>query len=215
MPAARRILDRLTPDPAEVRGLVVLLVSAAAATLVVVGRGAWWPSGAPGAEPGSGAAPEALAAAPTAAPAPLFVHVAGAVHAPGVVELPRGARVAAAIGEAGGATADADLAALNLARVLDDGERVLVPTRAPPGAVPSVGAAAPADTARTPDGRVDLNGAPAEVLEELPGVGPVLAARIVAWREANGPFASLDDLVEVSGIGPRVLAGLRDAAAVP
>ena len=123
----------------------------------------------------------------------LIVHVSGAVAAPGVVHLPGGARVDDALRAAGGATEEAELAAVNLARPLVDGEQIHVPL---PGEQPP-----PAE-----DG-------PAE-LEELPGVGPAIAQRILEHREKNGAFTSVDGLLEVSGIGPATLEKIRAEATV-
>lgn len=152
----------------------------------------------------------------------LVVHVVGAVHAPGLVRLAPGARVADAVDLAGGATVDADLSRLNLARPVHDGEQIRVPLpgeevadvaggRDSTASGPTRGSAAVASpTAR----RVDVNRATAAELEALPGIGPVLAERVVAHRAEHGPFASVDALTAVSGIGPRVLDGLRDHVAV-
>lgn len=134
-------------------------------------------------EPGSGAT--------------VVVHVVGEVAVPGVVELDSGARVADAIDAAGGVGPEADLAGLNLARVLVDGEQVVVPQV---GQVP----VAPAD------GRIDINTADAAALQTLPGIGEVLAQRIVTWREQNGRFGSVDELTQVSGIGPAVLDSVHE-----
>lgn len=135
---------------------------------------------------------------------PVVVHVVGEVTAPGLVELPDGARVADAIEAAGGVTPAAVLAGVNLARPVVDGEQVVVPAEGEEvaSAVPTVGGGEV--------GPLDLNSADAEALDGLPGVGPVLAERIVAWREQNGRFSSVDELVEVSGIGPALLADVRD-----
>ncbi|MBO1750715.1 ComEA family DNA-binding protein [Actinotalea sp. BY-33] len=150
----------------------------------------------------------------------VVVHVAGQVAAPGIVELSEGARVADAITAVGGATPGAELAAVNLAQVLVDGEQVYVPdaTEAaalPPPAGPDAGpgttsAAGPAGGGGV---LVDLNTAGAAELEELPGIGPVLAQRIVDHR-SRGPFTSVEELQEVTGIGPALLAGLRDLVRV-
>ncbi len=138
----------------------------------------------------------------------VVLHVLGAVAEPGIVELPLGARVVDAIAAAGGPAADADLAGVNLARVVADGEQLRVPRV---GEVPTAG---PATGGVAPDGRVNLNTADAAALETLPGVGPAIAARIIAWRDENGPFRSVDELTAVSGIGERTLDGLRDQATV-
>lgn len=132
------------------------------------------------------------------------VHVAGAVQQPGVYELSAGSRVTEAIEAAGGPVDGAQLDSINLARQVVDGEQVRVPTKGEAGA--SVGLAV--------DGRININTATASQLEDLPGVGPVLAGRIVAYREQHGQFASVDALESVTGLGPAIVAGLADAAAV-
>jgi competence protein ComEA len=150
-----------------------------------------------------GAAGSAATDAPrptvSAGPGLVVVHVVGAVAGPGVVRLPVGSRVLDAVAAAGGATGEADLARLNLARVLVDGEQVAVPGPGdpdpPPEGAPGGGAAGP----------LDLNTATPAQLDELPGVGPVLAQRIIARR----PFTSVDELDEVSGVGPTLLERLR------
>lgn len=163
---------------------------------------------------GAGRPPGASASAP--APGTVVVHVVGEVREPGLVTVPVGARVADALAAAGGTTRRADAAGLNLARAVVDGEQIRVPR--PGEAVPAPGAAPDgADGSTTggasstsPGGAVSLNSATAADLEVLPGIGPALAGRIVAWREENGPFTSVDELDEVSGIGPSVLAQVRD-----
>ncbi len=132
----------------------------------------------------------------------ITVHVAGAVSRPGLVSLDPGSRVADAVAAAGGATVDADLAAVNLAEPVDDAGQVVVPTVGEGGT--------PAG-----DGRVRVNSATADDLATLPGIGPVLAQRIVEHRDAEGRFESVEDLLDVSGIGERLLAGMRDRIAVP
>lgn len=136
------------------------------------------------------------------------VHVLGQVARPGVVTVPAGARVQDVVGAAGGLLSSADLTRVNLARHVQDGEQIVVPrpgqevTTAPGPAPSASGASASA-------GPVDLNAADATALDTLPGVGPVLAARIVAYRESNGPFRSVDQLDEVSGIGDKLMEQLR------
>ncbi|MBS4021997.1 MAG: ComEA family DNA-binding protein [Dethiobacter sp.] len=129
----------------------------------------------------------------------IVVHVTGAVKEPGIYRLAEGARVFAAIEAAGGAAADADIEALNLAAPLFDGQQVRVPR-------PEEGENG---TARG-DGRVNINTAAASELEKLPGIGPVRAAAIVEYRNRNGLFRSLEDLTGVTGIGPKTLESLRE-----
>lgn len=146
-------------------------------------------------------------------PAPgggVVVHVVGQVASPGLITLASGARVADAVEAAGGALDGADLSGVNLARIVVDGEQIVIPLPGeaiapPPGAVVPGGAGG---------GLVDLNSADAATLDGLPGIGPVLAERIVAWRTENGPFSSVDQLGEVSGIGPAVLDKVRDLVRV-
>lgn len=152
--------------------------------------------------------------APTATPVPIVVHVSGAVATPGVYEVPAESRVADAIEAAGGLSDDAYSSALNQAAALQDGVQVYVPTEdeaAPPAA--GTNSAAPAsstDNGNASDSsQININTAGASRLEELPGIGPALAERIIAHRNANGPFASLDALANVKGIGEKTLEDLR------
>jgi competence protein ComEA len=138
----------------------------------------------------------------------LVVDVAGKVRRPGIVELPPGSRVVDAIAAAGGARPGVSLTSLNLARLLVDGEQILVGVDVPAmgGAGPMAGAQSTADGAISP---VNLNTATAEQLDTLPDVGPVTAQAILQWRLDNGPFSSVDDLLDVSGIGEATMADLR------
>ena len=131
----------------------------------------------------------------------LVVDVAGAVRRAGLYRLPQGARIADAIARAGGATRHADKNLVNLAAPLADGEQVLVPARG----VGEANGAGPA----SPSSPVDLNSATAEQLDALPGVGPVTAQKIVDYRQAHGPFRSVDDLDAIPGIGPSRIDDLR------
>ncbi len=149
----------------------------------------------------------------------LVVHVAGAVKNPGVYTLSAGSRVADAIAQAGGARADADTNALNLAETLQDGQQVYVatktetPTTPPPTHKTASGAVqTPArKQARFP---IDLNRASADELEQLPGIGPVLAHRIVEYRQQVGRFESVDELRNVRGIGSKRLEQIRPLVVV-
>lgn len=136
----------------------------------------------------------------------LFVHVLGAVERPGLYVLDLDARLVDAVAAAGGTTDAADLAGVNLARLLTDGEQVVVPTI---GAVPP-----PPDAAAGADGLIDLNAADQDALETLPRIGPALAERIILWREENGRFRSVDDLLAVPGIGEKLLDGIREQVRV-
>ncbi|MGW1146649.1 helix-hairpin-helix domain-containing protein [Streptomyces sp. NPDC002454] len=165
--------------------------------------------------------PEAVGPAPPERTAPaasatphgrrVVVDVGGEVRRPGVLRLPVGARVADALRAAGGVRPGADLTGLNRARVLVDGEQVVVgapPTGPPPGAA---GTTMPGGSGPTaPTGPVPLSTATAEQLDALPGVGPVLARRIIDHREAHGAFRSVEQLREVTGIGERRYADLKD-----
>lgn len=146
---------------------------------------------------------------PSAA-AVVVVHVTGQVVRPGLVELPAGSRVADAVAAAGGVTKPRAADSVNLARVLVDGEQVVVGV----GAVGAPAAPAPVGASGGSTGPVDLNTADAAALDALPGIGPVLAERIVSWRQENGRFGSVDELGEVSGIGEAILGRLRSLVRV-
>ena len=166
------------------------------------------------------AATAAAGATTTTVPAQVVVHVAGAVRRPGVVTLPAGSRVVDAIDAAGGGLADSDLDRLNLAALLADAQRILVarvgdpPTEPDPGSgvTPEGGATGADGTA--PDGPLDLNAATSAELEELPGIGPTLAAAIIEERDRRGGFTDVAQLQQVSGIGERRFAQIRDLVTV-
>jgi competence protein ComEA len=148
---------------------------------------------------------------PSSEPVPVIVHVAGSVRSPGVYELHEGDRVVDAIDAAGGARKGAELGALNLAALLSDGQQVLVPR------IAAATATAPAEGAVPGTGTgvlVNVNTATPADLEVLPGIGEVLAGTIVAYREEHGPFTSVDQLEDVSGIGPVTLEEIRDLVTV-
>ena len=162
------------------------------------------------------------AGASQAAPAPLRVHVGGAVAAPGVYDLAEGARVLDAVEAAGGFAEGAARDALNLARAVSDGEQVVVPSGADSaapvglggGAGGAAGGAGPRGGGGGGGGKVNINTASAAQLDTLPGVGASTAEKIVADREANGPFKTVEDLKRVSGIGDKKFAALADAICV-
>jgi competence protein ComEA len=219
----RLLADRM---PDTLRGRVRLTPAQLALVTLVVAAGlalaAWWTvrSGSSG-EPVPAAAPAAPAASvvgletagpesagasvsPTAGAAPttVVVDVVGAVRKPGIVVLETGSRVVDAIEAAGGARKRVDLSTLNQARLLVDGEQIVVGVPVAPGVA---GSAAPSASATT---LVNINTATLEQLEELPGVGPVTAQAILDWRTTNGGFTSVEELLEVDGIGDATLADL-------
>jgi competence protein ComEA len=168
--------------------------------------------GATGAEP-SGSTPDSTVAADG-----VVVDVAGAVGKPGVQHLPTGSRVVDAVDEAGGAAPDADLARVNLAALLEDGQQIYVPRvgEAGGGAGPAPvvgggsGSGSAASGAAGGTGQIiDLNRATADELDALPGVGPAIAQAIVDYRDEHGPFATVDDLLDVRGIGEAKLEDIR------
>jgi len=183
-------------------GAVVVLVVAALAITVVIGivRGATAPVDTVVVD----ATPS-----PSAADSPeLYVHISGAVQTPGLYVLPPGSRVVDAIAAAGGFVDEADRDAVNLARTLADGEQLPVPRE---GELPATTPPAPAESGQM---RVNLNTADATALEALPRIGPALAERIIAWREDNSGFTSIEDLLAVPGIGDKMLESLRDLVTV-
>jgi competence protein ComEA len=169
------------------------------------------------AQTGAASTPEVVAPLEPIAQAParsaLVVHVVGAVRRPGLYRLRDGARVADAVARAGGATRHAELAALNLAAPLVDGTQVLVPQR-----VPAVRAHGVTESGLGEQGfgqaglgaMLSLSSATADQLDELPGVGPITAQKILDYRAEHGPFRSVDDLDAVPGIGPTRIEQLRD-----
>lgn len=150
----------------------------------------------------------------------IWVHVVGAVRHPGLYDLAAESRVERAIDAAGGLLGNAAPEAINLARKLADGEQVVIPTqdeakrRAPGGSDPGSGAGAAGGTGAAGSEPVELNSASVAQLDTLPGIGPATAAKIVADRETNGPFASAEDLGRVAGIGPKKLEQLKDLVCV-
>ncbi|MBB5856170.1 helix-hairpin-helix domain-containing protein [Amycolatopsis umgeniensis] len=209
-PPAGRLMRRWVPArftadgiPVNRRWFAVVAVLIAVA-VIVTGAIALF-GHRPGAEtppplPSAKAAGEAPAAA---AKAPLVISVVGRVLKPGLVTIPPGARVADALTAAGGAPPGTDLTGLNLARRLTDGEQVAVGVAVP----------AAAGTA-TPPGKLDLNTATAEQLDSLPGVGEVMAKRIVDWRSGHGGFTTVEQLRDVEGIGESKYSKIRELVSV-
>ncbi len=187
-------------------GVVALVVALLATTAVIVPR---WSSSAVERPAVEELIPQ-VALTPTTVEGGelemLIVHVSGAVGSPGVYSLPSTARVVDAVEAAGGPSPDADLHQLNLAALLVDGQQIRVPV--------------PGEVIRSPEQAagegepVDLNRADATRLQTLPGVGPATADAIVTFRDEHGPFRTIDDLLDVPGIGPSKLAAIADAAVV-
>lgn len=214
-------------------GQHVTVIALLAAALITAG--AWWVlSGRPQeqeavspplvrvpADQTASGPPEAPATRPdssSTASNDVVVDVTGRVRRPGLATLDAGARVADAVASAGGALPKVDLSSINLARPLVDGEQLLVGVRAatvagaPPAA--DAGPGAPSSTAGSTALLVDLNTATLEQLDTLPGIGPVTGQSILDWRTDNGAFSSVDELLEVDGIGDATLADLRDLVTV-
>jgi competence protein ComEA len=224
-PATATLLAR-RPAALVAMGLSALVVAASAwwfvrpaphppiETILPLAAGAASGASAPAGSPAAASAP----AGGTTAAASLVVHVVGAVRAPGVVRLAAGSRALDAVAASGGLLPDADVARINLAARLVDGQRVLVPRVGEPTAPPvldgSANGADGAGAAPSVAAPLHLNDATEAQLDQLPGVGPATAAAIVAHRTANGPFRSVDGLADVRGIGPAKLEQLRPLVTV-
>jgi competence protein ComEA len=209
----RERLDSLSRG--ELAGLAIVVVA------TLLGAGLWYMRSLP--RPVDIVAP-ADAASPAVSPVsgptgslapsavPIIVDVAGWVRQPGVYEFASGDRVIDAIDRAGGPRKDADLTTLNLAAPLTDGTQIVVPK---PGSTTS-GDPGSSGAGSTTGGTtlININSAGETELEELPGVGPVTAAAIIDYRTQNGPFATVDDLIDVTGIGPSTLEQIRPFATV-
>lgn len=162
--------------------------------------------------------PIALLPAPTKAP--VAVHVVGAVPRPGLYEFPEGARVQDAIDAAGGVLTDANVNAINLAALLEDGQQLDIPYTdgfVPPAPDTTTLVLPSSTEAPTSDPNVDLvniNTATAEELDTLPGIGPTTAQKIIDYRATNGPFATIEDIMSVSGIGISTFDGMKDLISV-
>jgi len=193
------------------RGELVGLVALLAVTLG--GAGLWYVRSLPRPVEVAAAPSGGTASAPaSASPSPevvVLVDVAGWVRRPGVYEFTEGARVIDAIDAAGGARSGALLEALNLAAPLTDGTQILVPREGQEGVAP-----APVTGGAVAGGLVNVNSAIATELEELPGIGEVIAQRIIDYRTETGPFATVDELLDVSGIGDAILESIRELVTV-
>lgn len=209
-PARAHVRRRVTQLHVRVVGAGVVAVVVLLAWSVLSGRPQSAPAGTPDTSVAgltTGPAEEAGGGDGPVETGEIVVDVAGHVQRPGIVTLPVGSRVHEAIEAAGGLAGAVDTTSLNLARKLVDGEQVLV----------GIAPVAPAGAAGSPEsagGAVNLNTATIDQLDELPGVGPVTAQSIVDWRTENGPFRSVDDLLEVRGIGEGTVGDLRDLVTV-
>jgi competence protein ComEA len=203
--AVRRALAALDPGRRAVRALAVVALVVA----LVVGFLVW--RSRPHAEPAPAvAAPGVVAAAAAPSPATIVVSVLGRVQRPGLVRLPQGARVADAIEAAGGVLPGTDLGYLNLARKLVDGELLAIGV----GPVPSAPVAGAPGGSGGPPGLINLNTATLAELDTLPGVGPVLAQRIIDHRNRSGGFKSVEELRKVEGVGDARFEQLKDLVTV-
>ncbi len=162
----------------------------------------------------SGSASASAQPGATSSPAPVVVHVIGAVRRGGIYRLAEGARVADAIAAAGGMTTAAAPGELNLAQVLSDGTQLKIGTKKHPGGWLRVGGragtAAPGGATEAASAKLSINTATEAQLDTLPGIGPVTAAKIVAWRTEHGKFSAVTELQEVDGIGPKTYADLAE-----
>jgi competence protein ComEA len=164
---------------------------------------------------------EPITLLPPPTPAPITIHITGAVVNPGVYSFPPNSRIQDAIQAAGGSTQDADLETVNLASFLEDGIRIEIPKVRPvlptieatQTALPSRGGSE-APFSPDPDHPVNINTADQAELESLPGIGPVLAQRIIAYREANGLFTTIEEIIEVDGIGQSTYELIKDLITV-
>jgi competence protein ComEA len=190
------------------RGELAALVAVVGVT--VAGAGFWYVRSLPAPVQVRSGPSEALAPAPTASASLILVDVAGWVRRPGVYEFADGARVIDALDAAGGARPGAVLSSLNLAAPLVDGTQVLVPkeSQSPPTTETGTG------TVSGATGLVNVNSATNTELETLPGIGEVIAQAIVDHRTENGPFTSVEQLVDVSGIGDATLETIRELVTV-
>lgn len=209
-----RLRELLTKAKAGDKASRIALIAPVVAFVFALG---WFNSGVPPTQvieptPSLYAEPSSLAEADNFATTDIFVHVTGAVAKPGVYAAEVGSRVFDIVAMAGGFTKKADQASVNLARLVSDGEQLLVFERA--SEAKSASTSSNTSVGSTAGTLVSLNRATLSELEELPGVGPTLAQRIIDWRSANGGFKSLEDLLEVGGIGDKLFAGVQGKVAL-
>jgi competence protein ComEA len=221
-----RWISAIRADPGRAGGIALAVIAALAVlvtlfTLIHDRPAPVVAANLPAVEMVSSAAPRTSGAQP-ASEQPLVVSVVGLVHQAGLVTLAPGARVADAVRAAGGVLDGADTIGLNMAGRVADGQQIVVGVATPAGQSAALGSSttgsaeprASAQAAGPKGAPIDLNSATAEQLDELPGVGPVTATAIVAWRDANGKFKSVDELGDVDGIGPARLEKLRKLVSV-
>ena len=209
-----RLRELLTKAKAGDKASRIALIAPVVAFVFALG---WFNSGVPPTQvieptPSLYAEPSSVAEAGVSATTDIFVHVTGAVAKPGVYAAEVGSRVFDIVAMAGGFTKKADQASVNLARLVSDGEQLLVFERASEAKSASISSNTSAGSMAGT--LVSLNRATLSELEELPGVGPTLAQRIIDWRSANGGFKSLEDLLEVGGIGDKLFAGIQGKVAL-
>ena len=209
-----RLRELLTKAKAGDKASRIALIAPVVAFVFALG---WFNSGVPPTQvieptPSLYAEPSSLAEAGVSATTDIFVHVTGAVAKPGVYAAEVGSRVFDIVAMAGGFTKKADQASVNLARLVSDGEQLLVFERA--SEAKSASTSSNTSAGSMAGTLVSLNRATLSELEELPGVGPTLAQRIIDWRSANGGFKSLEDLLQVGGIGDKLFAGIQGKVAL-
>ncbi|MEO8263390.1 MAG: ComEA family DNA-binding protein [Pseudolysinimonas sp.] len=197
VPDARRARVRVGVGATVVLGLLAVGIAVLVTALSPHGSSAV-------VAPGTSAAPTASSLDAAAGPV-IYVHILGQVARPGLYALHDGDRGVDIVAAAGGFTPEADPTSINLARFLSDGEKIVVP---------AIGEAPPATTGASAGGAVNLNTADATALETLPRIGPAMAQRILDWRETNGRFTAIEDLLDVPGIGDATFDGLRELVTV-
>jgi competence protein ComEA len=185
---------RVAVGAATITGLAIVIVAILTSTLSSVGNHVEVPLDLT-------ATPSVSSDKATSPLGSVLIHVIGEVNSPGIYELESGSRVIDAVMAAGGLRQSASDCGVNLAREVNDGEQILIPSQQQ---------ACLGGTGQAVNTELSLNQATAEQFDSLPGIGPTLAGRIVQWRESNGGFSSLDQLNEVSGIGDKLFAGLKD-----